>query len=145
MIQQLHNFVICRRCGKLTQNITRYCDECEAVRREQRVCRWIEYQKKIAEAHATKGRVYQKKFWQNLRKQVLNRDGWSCCECKRHGKFTPASEVDHIIPVALGGRHVLDNLQSLCHECHKKKTLQDSMRARGEGRNRNDSENQKCP
>lgn len=35
-------------------------------------------------------------------------------------------EVDHIIPVALGGTTLgFENLQALCHTCHKKKTVID--------------------
>ena len=36
----------------------------------------------------------------------------------------PAKDVDHIIELADGGCfHDLNNLRSLCHDCHQKKTL----------------------
>lgn len=61
--------------------------------------------------------------------KVLNRDGWVCQLC---GKDTPkalrgmkhddAPEVDHIIPLAKGGRHVYGNLQCACRRCNMSKS-----------------------
>lgn len=45
----------------------------------------------------------------------------------------PATDLDHIIPVSLGGSlYDASNLQVLCHECHSKKT-----QAEAEERRRN--------
>lgn len=63
--------------------------------------------------------------WRWLRKQVLERDGYLCCECKKVGRLTPATEVDHIIPKSQGGTDEPDNLQSLCNACHKIKTARE--------------------
>jgi len=59
---------------------------------------------------------------------VLDRDKWKCRGC---GIKTPqilrgtwednAPEVDHIIPLALGGSHVANNLQCLCRKCNQEK------------------------
>jgi 5-methylcytosine-specific restriction protein A len=35
---------------------------------------------------------------------------------------TPADEVDHIVPLELGGSDSDANKQSLCRECHAAKT-----------------------
>lgn len=43
---------------------------------------------------------------------------------------TPAVEVDHIKPKALGGQDEWDNTQSLCSECHKAETRTDVQRIR---------------
>lgn len=43
-----------------------------------------------------------------------------CAQCGED--FVPRLQVDHIKPVAEGGTDSLDNLQVLCHNCHKKKT-----------------------
>lgn len=65
--------------------------------------------------------------WEILRKQVLERDGFRCVIDHR----TELLEVDHIVPVALGGSaSTLENLQTLCSECHKRKTKNDAERAR---------------
>ena len=43
-----------------------------------------------------------------------------------------ATEVDHIIELALGGTNTIDNVQPLCKECHKAKTAKfNSTRQRG--------------
>ena len=59
--------------------------------------------------------------WQRLRKLVLHSEPL-CRECKRPGRHTPATEVDHIVPLAAGGTNDFENLQPLCHECHSRKT-----------------------
>ncbi len=56
--------------------------------------------------------------WFSLRNEALERDGYKCKKCGRE-----ASEVDHITEIADGGgAWSLDNLQSLCNDCHKEKT-----------------------
>jgi len=37
-------------------------------------------------------------------------------------RIAPATIVDHIRPMSMGGTHEWSNLQSLCHSCHTKKT-----------------------
>lgn len=59
---------------------------------------------------------------------VLERDGWRCQLC---GVATPkrlrgtyderAPEVDHIIPLALGGEHSYRNCQCACRKCNLEK------------------------
>ena len=48
-----------------------------------------------------------------------------CRECLRQGRITPATDVDHIVPLAAGGTNDRSNLQALCHSCHSKKTFRD--------------------
>ncbi len=58
--------------------------------------------------------------WQRLRKMVLARD---CGICRRCGE--PAGEsahVDHIVPRSQGGQDTMENLETLCHPCHSRKT-----------------------
>ena len=64
--------------------------------------------------------------WKKLRKVILQRDAYLCQECYRRKKLTPATDVDHIVPKSLGGTDDEDNLQSLCKECHKFKSLMES-------------------
>ncbi|WP_460971956.1 HNH endonuclease [Spirosoma migulaei] len=54
-----------------------------------------------------------------IRNAVYRRDGGICACCK---KKTDAWQADHILPVCKGGGYCdLDNLQTLCSDCHKKK------------------------
>ena len=59
-------------------------------------------------------------FW--IRKDVLRRDKWKCAICGERFRKKEL-DVDHIIPVNMGGQ-LLDkkNLRTLCRPCHKKKT-----------------------
>jgi 5-methylcytosine-specific restriction endonuclease McrA len=48
-----------------------------------------------------------------------------CVMCHADGVIAAASIVDHIIPLALGGRDDDTNKQSLCDACHIEKTKTD--------------------
>lgn len=56
-----------------------------------------------------------------LRLRVLERDGFSCVFCGRTVRDGARLEIDHRLPVALGGKSVLENLQTLCFECNRGK------------------------
>ena len=56
-----------------------------------------------------------------LRESIMKRDNYTCQMC---GKYMPDEvglQVDHIIPIAKGGKSVPDNLQVLCSKCNQKK------------------------
>ncbi|WP_242456866.1 HNH endonuclease [Vibrio coralliilyticus] len=56
-----------------------------------------------------------------LRQRVLD-DEPLCRACLAAGLTTPAEEVDHILPLHLGGTDARDNFQGLCVPCHGEKT-----------------------
>jgi 5-methylcytosine-specific restriction protein A len=71
--------------------------------------------------------------WEKLRLTILTRDCGLCQPCKKTGKLTTATEVDHIISKAkakqmgwpaarIDGQ---GNLQSICTPCHKTKTQEE--------------------
>ncbi len=63
--------------------------------------------------------------WFFVRKDVLRRDKYTCSICD--GRFKKAMlDVDHIIPVQMGGQ-LFDkrNLRTLCKMCHKAKSKLD--------------------
>lgn len=64
------------------------------------------------------------RVWQRLRLMIL-REEPLCRVCAG-----AASQVDHIVPLAVGGSNDRDNLQPLCHSCHSRKTALDAARAR---------------
>lgn len=73
-----------------------------------------------------RNRFYQRVAWKRIRKAQLDREPL-CRGCKEKNKLEPASIVDHIKPIALGGDALsLDNLQSLCVSCHNRKTRRDT-------------------
>ena len=57
-----------------------------------------------------------------IRDRVLLRDDYTCCQC---GYVSAYLEVDHIVPLHLGGAESDDNRQALCNECHTKKSEQE--------------------
>lgn len=59
-----------------------------------------------------------------LRFQVLERDGFRCKACGANPRDDKqvVLHVDHITPIAKGGKTVLDNLQCLCSKCNLAKS-----------------------
>ena len=51
----------------------------------------------------------------------LKRKG-KCAACSQKIEAGKAWDIDHILPLALGGTNEPDNLQILCRSCHKTKT-----------------------
>ena len=64
--------------------------------------------------------------WDKIRIQILRRDNYLCVEHQRRGQLVEAYQVDHIKPKAQEGDDSLDNLQSLCVQCHKEKTQKEA-------------------
>lgn len=54
-----------------------------------------------------------------------------CAECDRHALVTPGEVVDHVKELKDGGDPWdVDNLQTLCKECHSKKTGEEVKKRR---------------
>lgn len=59
-------------------------------------------------------------------KDAIARKADDCCQkCTRAVGNGLRAEIDHIIPLIIGGEHRQSNLQLLCHECHGAKTALD--------------------
>ena len=61
--------------------------------------------------------------WRKARAAFLQRNPL-CNECMKHGRLTPATVVDHVIPHR-GDQKLFwdeDNWQALCKSCHDRKT-----------------------
>ena len=53
---------------------------------------------------------------------------WRCAKC---GKMLGADfQIDHIVPLHMGGEHSLSNMQPLHPQCHAKKNSEEQMAAR---------------
>jgi hypothetical protein len=71
-----------------------------------------------------------------LRKLLYVETGGACRKCARVKKLSQL-DLDHIIPIAIGGdRFTRENVQLLCGRCHLEKTILDkrvirSLRALG--------------
>lgn len=64
----------------------------------------------------------------NLRYNILKRDGFKCQICGFGQKDGVKLHVDHIIPVSKGGRTVPSNLRTLCEACNMGKSAKYDMK-----------------
>ena len=70
---------------------------------------------------------YRSLAWKRMRMQILAGDNGLCVKCKEGKRITPATMVDHVIPLRIAWDRRLDpsNLQALCERCHRAKTASD--------------------
>src|SRR5688572_16478940 len=69
--------------------------------------------------------------WDQIRLRILARDKHLCQPCRRKGRLTAATEVNHVKPKAQGGTDDVSNLESTCSPCHRAETLRQSAAAQG--------------
>ena len=65
-------------------------------------------------------RVERARVSNKMRFSIYERDGWRCRRCGKSQRFAEL-EIDHIFPIAKGGKSTYDNLQTLCHRCNVEK------------------------
>lgn len=118
----------CSRAGCRKLTTERYCDEHQLAADQERKDRHRYYDRHHRDKKAAM--FYKSVAWRRLREQALMRDHGLCQGCLECKRITPATEVDHIVPIRVdwGKRLKLENLQSLCHKCHMKKTAEDRRR-----------------
>lgn len=109
----------CLRCGKPF-----YASPWEQKRKHpKKYCGRDCFREYYREHHAKKGK--QNRFWKNgglsyTKKKCLKRDKYTCVKCGFSDKRI--MQVDHIKERSRGGSDDLDNLQTLCPNCHAIKT-----------------------
>ncbi len=57
----------------------------------------------------------------SLRKQIMIRDNYTCQICGRYMGDEVGLHIDHVIPIAKGGKSVPSNLRVLCSKCNGSK------------------------
>ncbi|AUC83665.1 hypothetical protein CW733_05625 [Lacinutrix sp. Bg11-31] len=62
--------------------------------------------------------LYNRTVKPRLRYEILKRDNWTCQSCGKGIKQGATLHIDHIIPVAKGGKTKRENLQTLCDKCN---------------------------
>lgn len=70
---------------------------------------------------------YARKYdWQTIRQEIIMRDFYTCQKCGRIIDKDHEREIDHVVPICLGGDYFdRNNLQLLCYDCHAEKTKKD--------------------
>lgn len=115
-------------CGKDIPIDQRFCEkhkndplEWQRIKRRDR-----DRKKKPRICDTGRPRVYNTRGWKKLRAAHLRRHPL-CEECLKRGIVTIATDVDHIVPHR-GDPSLMwnpENLQSLCHSCHSRKTARE--------------------
>lgn len=107
-------------CAGLTKN--RYCDKHTHLEEKHKKERAAYYNKNIRSQENQA--FYESRAWRILRRQKLRQ--MPLCEiCYMAGRIHKATIVDHITEIKDGGAALdIENLQSVCHACHNKKTAQ---------------------
>ena len=85
-------------------------------------------------------RVERGKVSNKIRFAIYKRDGYRCKKC---GVKSKDLEIDHIYPIAKGGKSTFDNLQTLCHRCNSLKS--DTVEYGVHNTNRYYASNEICP
>jgi len=67
-----------------------------------------------------------KEYNKEIRKFKNRNLGTNCIECGKELNILYDFDVDHDIPIAIGGKFYGENLQALCKLCHKHKTRFDN-------------------
>lgn len=67
--------------------------------------------------------------WKAIRDEIIEKHPYCADPYQVHGgSQVPATDVDHVIPRKEGGTDAENNLQSLCHACHSRKTAREDGR-----------------
>ena len=104
-------------CPKLT--FERYCAEHKKIMNAQ-------YDMRLRDRGAAE--FYHSREWKRLRQNFLIEHPF-CVECRKVGKLTKATVVDHVVPIRQGGPALDENnLQSLCASCHGSKSIKEGSR-----------------
>ena len=128
----------CKGCGNLLNNEQRsYCSEkCEYNYKKSR---YNENRIKLSKRQCKRcGKTFQPKFKRHvfcslecrkrirnnfnkydLREFILERDNFTCQKCKRRFHLSSELHAHHIIPLHKGGKDILQNITTLCKQCHQ--------------------------
>lgn len=78
--------------------------------------------------------LYRTKWWKSTREKMLLINPW-CVECAKHELRVRATDVDHVVPHRGNRGRFFDenNLETLCHRCHSRKTMREQNERRSGG------------
>ena len=124
----------CIDCGeKIPKNRTKYC--CDICKKRMRI--YNESIKRRMKSFDLSAKNYKEKWenrWKNHEdislRRLYKRDKGRCYICKKtllkpekgYDKNSDnAPQVDHVMPLAKGGKHLWSNVKLICKKCNSKK------------------------
>lgn len=112
---------------------------------------WVDHRgRKWPVSTSTRRPKYKYPAHAAMRAYVFHRDGYKCCRCPAKAAVVPEDYtghdtlftdtilksgypdmliVDHVLTLKAGGRNVVDNFQTLCETCNKRKQKEDRAAA----------------
>jgi 5-methylcytosine-specific restriction endonuclease McrA len=95
--------------------------------------RFSELREEVKQLRKRKQPVQRVHRTEPQRRKIAKRQNWLCageqCREAQPNQELEEYDIDHIIPLHLGGTEELDNLQALCPGCHRRKTDQERIDA----------------
>ena len=116
-------------CNEMAEPGHTYC-KTHLVESQKKHQEWLKSHKKKPFENAARCNNYNNSEWRNLRREVLKRDNYQCCQCGITAKESKYPlEIHHIIPPK-GNKELffdINNCVTLCKWCHAKETQQEIM------------------
>lgn len=106
---------------------------------KERGASWADAALKGGDRYKERAKQYGVPYEKFSRESVFERDGWVCGICGEHidrGASFPdplSVSLDHIIPLAMGGGHVRENVQCSHLVCNMRKGVSDGSRLADSG------------
>jgi hypothetical protein len=95
--------------------------------------RFVELREELRQIRKRKQPTQRVHRTEPQRRQIAKRQNWLCagqqCREAQTNQELQEYDIDHIIPLHLGGTEEPDNLQALCPGCHRRKTDQERIDA----------------
>ena len=121
-IREMSNLLSQKRAQRQAKEHERSEAELEKIRQRMEKAEVLEQKRQEKEAGMTERQRYiaeqRKILTASMRYDVLCRDNYRCVICGASAKDGAVLHVDHIIPLAKGGKSEMSNLQTLCDRCN---------------------------
>ena len=125
MIKKLCNY---SGCNEIAEPGHIYCEK-HLAESQKKHEEWMQnHNKKKPFENAVRTNNYNNAEWRSLRKKVLERDFYRCCQCGATAEESGlALQIHHIIPPK-GNKELffdINNCVTLCHACHARITQEE--------------------